>query len=202
MNSEHSPKSNDRSEQSPDRSVIPADSSTSLEKATANPQTNDPVSIEQTDLESSSGVLLAAQRFAGPLPSPQHLAQYGEIRSDLPERIVAMAEREQSFRHEMGREASAYQKSQGELDRDSIKWDDLFRRRGQVLAAIIAFIAIGCGTYLIRNGHPLSGSGLAGGTLVAIVTAFLTDRFTQPTTEELTQIETGDSTESQEASAT
>ena len=38
--------------------------------------------------------------FRGPLPPPGMLAQYGEIMPDLPERIVAMAEREQALAQE------------------------------------------------------------------------------------------------------
>lgn len=48
--------------------------------------------------------LLMVEQFSGPLPRPQDLAKYDETLPGAAERILVMAEKEQSHRHEMDRE--------------------------------------------------------------------------------------------------
>lgn len=50
-------------------------------------------------LDGRVGVVMAGETFSGPLPHPQHFQHYGEVEVTAPGRILAMAEKEQQFRH-------------------------------------------------------------------------------------------------------
>lgn len=85
------------------------------------------------------------ERFSGPIPPPSSLAQYGAVQSDLPDRIVKMAEKEQQHDHDMEKSRHALEKS------------------GQNYALLTSLLAIVATAYLITNGHQISG-GIFGGT--------------------------------------
>jgi uncharacterized membrane protein len=82
---------------------------------------------------------ITASRFSGPVPPPAVLGQYEEILPGSAERILSMAENEQSHRHYY---------DNGLLG--------LFTR-GQWFAFILGLAAIGAGTYLLSIGQDLGG---------------------------------------------
>ena len=73
-----------------------------------------------------------------------------------------MAEKEQTNAHESGmlalREAVAD------------------RKRGQIIAGIVALAALGTSAFLGHNGHAVAASIVGGTTVVGLVTVFLTGR--------------------------
>lgn len=64
------------------------------------------------------------QKFSGPLPPPELLKTYGELMPDLPERIVAMVEKEQAHKHNRENKTLEYVRN------------DV--RRGQILGALVS----------------------------------------------------------------
>lgn len=97
---------------------------------------------EGSELDPEGQQLIAqitASRFSGPVPPPAVLGQYEEILPGSAERILSMAESEQSHRHDY---------DNGLLG--------LFTR-GQWFAFILGLAAIGAGTYLLSIGRDLGG---------------------------------------------
>lgn len=100
--------------------------------------------------------------FSGPLPPPEILRQYDEAHAGLADRIVSMAESEQSHRHSV--ESAALQ---GSIDAE---------KRGQNYALLLCVLVILASCGLIWNGNEVSGTILAGGTLAALAYVFITGR--------------------------
>jgi uncharacterized membrane protein len=113
--------------------------------------------------------LQVAKGFSGPVPPPDLLAGYESVLPGSAERIIRMAETEQSHRH--GRE-----QSQDQLQ-------EAFQRNiarevttGQICALLIGIIAIVSGAYAAVNGAQWTGSFIGGGGVIGLVTAFLVGR--------------------------
>ena len=82
----------------------------------------------------SARVSVASQKtmtFAGPLPPPSVLQQYGEIEASYPERIIAMAEKEQNAVHTLQKETFALERKLMEEQLRTVK-------KGQIYAFILA----------------------------------------------------------------
>lgn len=95
--------------------------------------------------------------FSGPLPAPEDFAAYKNVVPDAPERILAMAEKQQQHRIE----------TEQKIVDSNIKSSLL----GQWLAAIMAIICLLCCVYLGIHGHDvLAGSIVA--IIVSVVTIF------------------------------
>lgn len=105
----------------------------------------------------------------GPLPHPDTLKGYSEIDPAFPQRILKMAEDEQSHRHEMERQALQAQK-------DDLKRDRLEARLGQVFALVIGLAAIVGGVVAAVKGAQWSGSIIGGGGVIGLVTVFVKGR--------------------------
>jgi len=86
-----------------------------------------------------------------PIPNPRDLAKYESVHEGFGDRMVAMAEREQRFRH-----LSAFV--------------------GQMLGVVVALAFLGASTYLIATGHDLAGGVLGTIDIVALVTIFVAGR--------------------------
>lgn len=128
--------------------------------ATSSPKTPD-----------GSSVLVQQQvsHFSGPLPPPELMLAYKDIQADFPERIFAMAERENRHRHEQERLAVEADIKDGAAQRRETLC-------GQIFGFLIAIIAItGAVTIIIitpNSAGATVASVLGGGTLVSLVYAF------------------------------
>lgn len=110
------------------------------------------------------------EAFQGPLPSPAVLQRFAEVVPSAPERIIAMAEREQSQRHTIERE-------QIRLARSATIWQLVLKSIGMAVAAgtcialfVLAFLLANRGSY-----GAAAWLGTAG--IAAIVVALLTGVF-------------------------
>ncbi len=104
--------------------------------------------------------------YAGPIPDPLSLAQYDKIVPGAAERILSMAELEQSHRHSLENE---YAKASFEDMR--LEHEDLVR--GQQCAFVVALAMLAVSAFLINQGQALGGTILGGSTLGMIVLAFV-----------------------------
>ncbi|MGI9305113.1 MAG: DUF2335 domain-containing protein [Gammaproteobacteria bacterium] len=102
------------------------------------------------------------QRYAGPIPPASELKAYDEIVPGAADRIIKMAEKEQTNRH-----AAAGKALDAEID-DT--------RRGQMFGLAIGITAIVSGTILGLAGHPAAGSLISLTALASLVTAFILGR--------------------------
>jgi uncharacterized membrane protein len=101
-------------------------------------------------------------RFAGPLPPPGVLKEYDSVQPGFAERIVAMAEREQSHRHGLEKRGLS-----GAINAE---------RFGQVFAFLLSLLLIGGSIYLIATGNATSGTLLGGSTIIGLAYVFITGR--------------------------
>ncbi|MEW6764190.1 MAG: DUF2335 domain-containing protein [Pseudomonadota bacterium] len=106
--------------------------------------------------------ILVQEAFSGPLPPPALLQKYKEIQQDFPERILSLTESEAKHRRALEMalvEADSRQIAQGQ-------------RYGFFVAMTGLVVAFG----FAALGHPGYASVLFGGTMLAIVTAFIKGR--------------------------
>lgn len=109
--------------------------------------------------EKKEGRIVAAsvsQHFEGPLPAPEDFAAYKETLPTAPERILAMAEKEQSYRQKINKRVVNFGLVESIL--------------GMCFALIVVLVCIGAAVYLAMNGHEVASCTLIGviATLVAI----------------------------------
>lgn len=103
--------------------------------------------------------LVVSEHFQGPLPAPKHLRQYDEIVSGAAERIITMAEKEQSHRH-------SYEDFDLKVVNNQIV-------TGQWMAFILTLIFAGIAVWLILSGFEVVGSVIFGTTIIGIATVFI-----------------------------
>lgn len=117
--------------------------------------------------------MLASVEYSGPLPPPEILAGYGRVVDNGAERIMVMAEREQSHRHELEHRAA-------DAEFYEMRSDRICSIIGQISALVVTLSAFGCAALMAIRGYPLAGIFTAGSTIAAIVTAFLKTRPRKP----------------------
>jgi uncharacterized membrane protein len=105
-------------------------------------------------------VLRAAYR--GPWPAAEEFQRYNEILPGAAERIVAAWEREQAHRQQCEREVIAMERRLGS--------------RGQQFALAVALAGLSAAVACAYLGQPWPASVIGGGTLAALVYAFVTGR--------------------------
>jgi uncharacterized membrane protein len=107
----------------------------------------------------SVGFTLVQKSHSGPLPDAETLEHYARIIPNGAERVMAMAEKEQDYRHGLTKKVSSRQLNQ------------IFT--GQVFGFILALIAIGGGIYLSYSGKETSGLATIISAMVLLVGAFI-----------------------------
>ncbi len=97
--------------------------------------------------------------FSGPIPPPEILKAYDLVEPGFAKELIEMSKRQALHRMEM--------------EKIVISGDSKRSWCGLIFAFIITLFSIGIGAYLIRKGHDLAGSAVAGTPVVSIVTAFI-----------------------------
>uniref|UniRef100_Q3ASH4 DUF2335 domain-containing protein n=1 Tax=Chlorobium chlorochromatii (strain CaD3) TaxID=340177 RepID=Q3ASH4_CHLCH len=112
--------------------------------------------------EQSLQVTKSLQAFSGPLPHPDLLREYENILPGCAERILVMAELEQTKRHEI-----TERESKGLLDHLA---------RGQHYAFAAVIITFASAIYLAMNGHEFIASTIVTLDIIGLVVAFITGK--------------------------
>lgn len=110
-------------------------------------------------LQSISIVSIQQRSHSGPLPDADTLIKYDSVIPNGADRIMKMAENQQSHRMDMENKVITSQSSQSKL--------------GQIFGLIIGVIGIGSGTFLSAIGEATVGGIIAGGTVVSLVSVFV-----------------------------
>lgn len=109
------------------------------------------------------------ESFSGPIPHPEMLRGYEGVKAGFAERIVSMAEKEQKERFDRER-------WQAEREKEIIANAAAEAKRGQLFALIISVLFLIGSVVLALFDHDTVAAILGGGTLVSIVTIFITGR--------------------------
>ena len=121
---------------------------------------------EKIQQEEPSGVIkvvkAVSQQFTGPIPPPHILGDYDKVQVGFAERIIAMAENEQAHRHGIENRALSSEIS--------------IQKRGQVFALFLSLLILVGSMFLIYSGKEISGSVLAGSSLIGLAYIFITGR--------------------------
>jgi uncharacterized membrane protein len=107
----------------------------------------------------------ASLSYNSPLPPPEVLAGYGRTQTDAPERILAMAERQEAHRQQMEKivvEAGAANAS-----------------KAMNIAAYIATLFVGASVYMVHEHYAVYGIVTLGSTLAALAGVNLYGRAAQ-----------------------
>lgn len=105
-----------------------------------------------------------SQQFSGPIPPPHILSGYDKVQTGFAERIIAMAEKEQVHRHG--------------IEHQALSAGISVQKRGQIYALIVSLVILSGSMFLIHSGMELSGSALAGSSLIGLAYIFITGRKT------------------------
>lgn len=107
--------------------------------------------------------------YSGPLPPPEILQSYEALRPGATDLIFKTYEEEIAHRH-------ATDLKMLDIEHAARMSESSSRMIGQWLGFIICLAFLSSGTYLIATGHEISGTLFGGGSMAAIVTAFLSTR--------------------------
>lgn len=110
-------------------------------------------------LQSLSVVSVQHKSHSGPLPDAETLIQYNSVIPNGADRIMTMAERQQSHRISLENKLVTSQSNQSKM--------------GQIFGLVIGLVGIGCGTFLAAIGATTVGGIIAGGTVVSLVSVFV-----------------------------
>ena len=103
------------------------------------------------------------------LPLPEHLEKYERIYPGLANRMMALAEKQQTHRHQMElRNMEALIEVQNKTFNEA--------RLGQIFALLIGTIAIGVGGLVAFMGSQWTGSIIGGGGVIGLVSVFIYGR--------------------------
>lgn len=123
----------------------------------------------QQQHKANAQIIHRRQSFSGPLPPPHILADYEQITTGAADRIISMAEREQTHRHTI--ESTAIS---GELQK---------RTRGQIFAFALAVLILLISTALILAGHNIVGFITLIGAISSLCYIFISGQKTGKTSE-------------------
>ena len=110
-------------------------------------------------LRSFSVLSIQHESHSGPLPDADTLIKYDSVIPNGADRIMKMAENQQTHRMSLENKVVTSQSKQSKL--------------GQIFGLIIGLVGIGCGTFLAATGEPTVGGIIAGGTVVSLVSVFV-----------------------------
>lgn len=104
--------------------------------------------------------------YQGPIPPPDHLAGYEDIKAGFAERILKMAEDQANHRYAIEHKS---------INSDVKLRDRMMneRRSGQYMAFAIAILFPCLGAFLITHGAKIEGSIFGGVGLVPVIYAFI-----------------------------
>ena len=131
------------------------------QKALEQSDTKVPVQVERfVEKHPEIVAQLIQQRtyFSGPIPEPETLARYNDVMPGLGERIVSMAELEQTHRHS--------------VDNKLIR---IFSR-GQWLGSALGLTTLAAGSYLSILGHEAIGIAMIMGSVALVAGSLLFGR--------------------------
>lgn len=110
-------------------------------------------------LQSLSVISVQHRSHSGPLPDADTLIHYDSVIPNGADRIMAMAEKQQSHRMNLEDRLVASQSRQSKV--------------GQIFGLVIGLVGIGCGTFLASIGATTVGGIIAGGTVMSLVSVFV-----------------------------
>lgn len=114
--------------------------------------------------------IVSEERYMGDLPHPAHFALYKEVEPTAPDRILAMAEAEQEFRHETVRRHSKA---------------DVSAHFVGLAVALFAFVfTVGSSVFLALHDKTVVAVSLLGTAVLGVVLGFLKYSKTQATQED------------------
>ena len=123
-----------------------------------------PVKKRQSDAQrqNKQQVIQVTEQFSGPIPPPDALERYNQITPGAAERILAMAERETSHRH----------------DTEQLIISNEYKeaKRGQIFALTTCSLAILTGGYLAISGMQWAGMVIGSSVVVALASTFIIGR--------------------------
>jgi uncharacterized membrane protein len=118
-------------------------------------------------------LMATAQTYSGPTPPPDHVEAYERMHQGAARVFLEIAQSEVSHRQKL-------ENARETLVGENVRARHVIAKRGQALAFVIAILAIGGCIWLGNKGESLPATVLGGGSLAAIVVAFLRGNTTAP----------------------
>ncbi len=107
--------------------------------------------------------------YEGPIPDPETLAKFESIQPGFAERLLSMAEKEQSARHK-------FTESMIELEKETAKTELLNFKRGQILAFCSVILIVGICAYAFYLDFGKEARDMAVAIIIGLAAIFITGR--------------------------
>lgn len=143
----------------PNEAVAPVEHN---EPASISPEVAKVIKELQPDQQQVIIQAFKQEAFSGPIPHPELLQKYENIQKGFADRIINMAETQ--LDHRVNCESKI------------VNGSVIDSKRGQIFAFIVAVLFLAAAVILGMNGHDWLAGILGGGTLVSLVTVFLTNK--------------------------
>ncbi|MEM9452478.1 MAG: DUF2335 domain-containing protein [Cyanobacteria bacterium P01_E01_bin.6] len=111
-------------------------------------------------------VEITASAFSGPIPSPETLYGYDRVEPGAANRILKMAEKEQSHRHSM-------QKQMLTIHAKDIEDGRQEKKLGQIFGLTIGIVSILAGSLVAYSGKQIAGAVIGTGGVAGLVSVFV-----------------------------
>jgi uncharacterized membrane protein len=115
--------------------------------------------------------LVQVETHAGPIPPPEVIEGYEKVLAGSANRIIKMAENEQTHRQKLERRNQLFQTGLISI--------------GQLFAFLMGMSGIAGGVYLVKNDKSIAGFGVFFTSLSALVGIFLYNRKRHPAAKEV-----------------
>ncbi len=116
------------------------------------------------------GLSIAQQEmYSGPIPDPESMKKYEEIKPGFADRLLKMAEKEQEHRISVNKKLL-------ELEQKDQDKDYKYLFRGQVLAILAVLLICSLSLYAFYKGYPKQGAIIACTIIITLVGSFLISR--------------------------
>jgi uncharacterized membrane protein len=151
-----------------------SNSETSLPPSDANFSEPDAHEARPPDHELAGSVVAA---WYGPLPPPTLLAEFDKVIPGAAERILTLAERQAAHRQSLEAKEQVLREIQTrqdfELSRDALVKEFRIAAVGTISAFVLSMTTVLLSFWAIFHGYSIEGSILGGGTIAALVGAFI-----------------------------
>lgn len=127
------------------------------------------MSSDKPGKQNTKITLTKQELYVGPVPDPDSLAKYESIQPGFANRLIAMAEKEQSERH-----ASNRLVIENESQLEKMKLTNF--KRGQYFGFFALLVIVALCVYAMYLGHPIQAAWIAVAVITTTVVAFISGR--------------------------
>ncbi|MBF0117028.1 MAG: hypothetical protein HQM04_18540 [Magnetococcales bacterium] len=123
-----------------------------------------------------SKVVHQVASFSGPIPDPNSLKLYGDIDPSIPDRLISLAERQESHRLVIEQRMMDQNDAVIAIEQQCWESDATFKKRGQILGFVFVSLALSASVVAAYLGHDWVAGGIVSVISASMTAAFIVGR--------------------------